>query len=107
GGEAEFLQAKHARSDHGIENLSHRQIEGAPEQTQIEVHSLQDNFAFSQRGAERLEIELGEGIDQDILPVESKLDEAQLLEVAVQTVGFGVDRDPLVFSKPRQDFREL
>ena len=106
-GETEFLQAEHAGRDHGVENFAHRKIEGAPEQAQIEIHSLQNDLALGQRGAERLEIELGEGIDQDILAIESELDQAQLLEIAVQTVGLGIDRDPFELPEPREDFREL
>ncbi len=71
------------------------------------IHSLQDNLPLRQRGAERLEIERRQWIDQDILAVEGELDEAQLLEIAVQTVGFRIDRDAFELPEPREDFREL
>ena len=105
--EAEFTQAQHASSDHRVENFAHRKIERTPEQTQIEIHSLQHNFALGERSAERLQIERCERIDQHVLAIEGQLDETQLFEIAVQTVGLGIDGDAIELAQPREDFREL
>src|SRR6185503_1447157 len=92
-GITEFAQANHPGRDHGIENFPHRQIEAAPQQAQIKIHSLEDNLLFREQRAERLEIDSGQRIDQNIFAIEGELNEAQLFEIAVQTVGLGVDRD--------------
>ena len=105
--EAEFTQAQHARRDHRVENFADRKIERTPEQAQIEIHSLQHDFPLGERSAERLQIERCERIDQHVLAVEGQLDETQLFEITVQTVGLGIDGDAIELAQPREDFREL
>ena len=93
--EAELAQTEQPRRDHGVENFARLEPERAPEKAQIEVHSLQDNFLLREHRAERLEIDARERIDQEILLRKGELNEAKLLEVAVQTVRLGVDRDAI------------
>src|SRR4029078_7605586 len=62
---------------------------------------------FREQRAERLEIDSGQRIDQNIFAIEGELNEAQLFEIAVQTVGLGVDRDALEMTEPGKKPLEL
>ena len=105
--EAELLQSEHPRRDDRVEDLTDGKIIGATKQAQIEIHALEHNFPLGQRAAERLQIDRGQRIDQMILAVEGQLDEAKLFEIAVQTVGLGIDRDAVEPLHPRKEIREL
>ena len=48
-----------------------------------------------------------ERIDQEIRFAHRELNEAQLLEIAVQAIRLGIDRDAIDRAKLRQDLREL
>ena len=42
-----------------------------------------------------------------IFAVEGQLDETKLFEIAVQTVGLGIDGDAIELAQPREEFSEL
>jgi len=106
-GITELAQANHPGRDHGVENFPHRQIKAASQQAQIKIHSLENNLLVCEQRAERLEIDSGERIDQNIFAVEGELNEAELFEIAVQTVGLGVDRDALEMTQAGKKPLEL
>jgi hypothetical protein len=102
GGVAKLAQPDHPGGDHGIEDFAHREMKIAPEQAEIEVHSLEDDFFFRQNVAEGLEIDRGQGIDQQVFLIESELDEAKLFKVAMEAVRLGIDRDPAIMTEARE-----
>ena len=92
-GEAELRDAAQARRDHRVEDAPGGHKAAATEQPQIVVHSVNDEFLPREGGEERLQRIPGERVDQQIVARHADLDEAELLEVAVEAVRLGIDGD--------------
>ena len=68
---------------------------------------MQHDFLPGQHFRERFQIETGERIDQIVVARKTQLQETKLFEITMQTVRFGIDRDPVVRLELRKEIGEL
>ena len=102
-GEAEFRNAAEARGDHGVEDAFRCRKADAAEQAQIVVGAVNNELLAVEGREKGIERKAGERIDQQVVSGNADLDEAELLEVAVEAVRLGIDGDARVRSEQRED----
>ena len=93
--ETERLVAEELRADHRVDQIRDREAEVAVEDAQVVVGAVQDlrDAAIRQNLAELRQIELTQRIDDQVLARNRHLDEAHLVEVRMQRISLGVERD--------------
>ncbi len=109
--------------------LSRDEIQAAPQHAQIVVGAMQHNLSGFERFAQRLQIETGQRIDDEIVATAPKafgvdrgrarlqrcttggrhadLKQAKFFVVRMQTVGFCIERDAIGGVNPLQHLSQL
>ena len=93
GGQPDLFDAQQLRRDHGVEHLA-AGPEALPraQQAQVVVGAVQDQPLVRQDFDETAEVQLRQRIDDEVRVSDGELDQADLLRVVVQAVGFGIQR---------------
>jgi len=65
------------------------------EQTQIIIRSVHDELMPAKRPEQWIDVDTGQWIDQPIPSRGADLNETDLFRIGMQTVSFGVHRDPI------------
>lgn len=85
---------EHAAGEHGVEHGARTEAVGALEQAQIVVGPVQDQVVPVKNLEQRLQVETGQRIDENVFAREADLDQAEFLRIGVEAVGLRVDGDP-------------
>ena len=93
--EAERLVAEELRADGGVDQVRDDEPEVAVEDAEVVVAAVQHlrDRRIAEELAERVEANAAERIDDEVLSPRRHLNEADLVEVRVQRIGLGIDRD--------------
>ena len=92
--ESELLVTEQAGGGHGVENFAGNKMKCFAEHAQVVVRSVEDQFAIAQRIEQGADVQAGERIDQKIAGFQTELQQAELLGIGVETIGFGIDSNP-------------
>ena len=93
GREREFRVAGQPRRDHRVEHGAGLGEPGPAHEPQVVIRAVEDQELAGEHLEKRPEIEARQRIDQDVPLIEGNLDEAELLEVAMEAVGLRIHRD--------------
>ena len=93
--QSECLVAEKLRTDHRVDQVRDGEAEVAIENAQVVVGAVQDlgDVAIGEDLAELRQIEFAERIDDQILARNRHLNQADFVEVRMQRVGLGIERD--------------
>jgi hypothetical protein len=86
--------AQKPRGEHRIENRGRRELMMFFQQAQIIIRRVKNKFVGVERIEQRIEIYLRERINQFVAIGDTDLDQADFFGIRVETIGFGVEREP-------------
>ena len=98
--EADLLLPEKLRGEHRVEDLARVEAVPAREEPQVVVGAVQEEAPVRKEAEEGSEVESGERIDEPRRAGPCELQETDLLEIVVEGVGLGVERDVVVGVRP-------
>ena len=106
-GQAKLGETQQTRRQHCVENISRHEAASAAQQSQIVVGAVQDQFVPAKRRQQPREVQRRQRINQVVRARQADLDQAEFFGIGVETVGFGVKRDPIGSPHRRQKSGQL
>ena len=89
-----LLDAEQLRRDHGVENVTARaEACRSPQYAQIVVAGVKNQRLGSQSFEKAAQTQTCQRIDQVVRASDRELDQTNLFEIVVQTIGFGIHGD--------------
>ncbi len=97
GGQPDLFDAEQLRRDRGVEDFTARsEAHRGAHHAQVVVTAVHDQRLLGQGFEETGQVQFGKRVDEEVLATEGELDQTDLFEIVVQTVGLGIHRYPFV-----------
>src|ERR1700719_3821086 len=106
-GQTELANTNQASRDHCVKNLPRNKMKAPPQQSEIEIRTVQNDFLVRQRLAKRGKIDFFQRIDDKIPWRHADLQQAKLFSITMKTVGLGIERDARFGVDFRKQLRQL
>ena len=101
-GQSEFSETEQARSQHRVKNGVGHEAKRPPQQPQVVIGAVQDQFPPAQGVQQRHQVQRGQRVDQLIDTRQADLNEAKFFRIRMQAVGLRVEGHPVGRPNPRQ-----
>ena len=106
-GQSEFNESEQSRGQHRVKNGFGHEVIGPSQQTQVVVGAVQNQFLPAQGLQQWREVHRRQRVNQHIGARQADLHETELFRVGVQTVGLGVQRQPVGRANARHPIGQL
>ena len=92
--QAELPFTQKPRREHRVENCRRNEFVVLPQQTQIVIRPVHDEFVGIERVEQRVQIDFGKRVNQFVAGDGADLNETDFFGIGVQAVGLGIEREP-------------